>query len=101
MTRRPNEKGSVETGAPMTRRTTDQMFGKVVRDMAAQERAEREDARDRARQLAEEEARLDEPLTRREVIDAVETVAFGYECSGSPQSDMIAAAFRKLAEALS
>lgn len=81
----------------MTRRTTDQMFGKVVRDMAAQERAEREEARDRVRQLAEEDARLDEPLTRREVLDAIETVKSRY----SPHhNSMTIELLDRLAEAL-
>lgn len=82
----------------MTRRTTDQMFSKAVRDKAAQERAEREEARERARQLAEVEARLDEPLTRREVLAAIESVKSRY----SPyHHSTIIELLDRLAEALS
>lgn len=82
-------------------RTTDQMFAPVVRDLAAQERAQREDQRERERRAAEAEARLDAPLTRRELLEAIETTASDYGCAGTPESDAIADAFRKLGEALS
>lgn len=62
----------------MTRKTAQQMFGKVARDIAAAERAERDDQADRERRAAEAEARLDEPLTRREVLDAIESVKSRY-----------------------
>lgn len=47
------------------------------------------------------EARLDETLTRREVLEAIEYVAHGYGCNGDHDSDLICNAFCKLAEALS
>lgn len=81
-------------------KTTQQMFGKVARDLARQEQAMRDDAADRERRAQEAEERLDEPLTRREVLDAIETVASEYACNGDHDSMLIADAFRKLAEAL-
>lgn len=39
---------------------------------------EQQDAADRERHAAEEEARLDAPLTRREVLDALEAVSVRY-----------------------
>jgi hypothetical protein len=79
-------------------KTVKQMFGKVARDIAAAERAAKEDAADRERRVAEAEARLDEPLTRREVLEALENVAIEHDCSGDHN---FADAFRKLAQVLS
>jgi hypothetical protein len=81
----------------MTRKTTDQMFDKVARDIAAQERAVAQDAADRERYAAEAEARLDEPLTRRELLDAIESVKSRY----SPHHhSMLIEMLERLAEAL-
>lgn len=84
----------------MYRRTTDQMFGKVLRDREAAERAQREDQADRVRRAAEAEARLDESLTRREILDAVEVIVSDYDASGTDAGTLLADAFRRLAEAL-
>jgi hypothetical protein len=62
----------------MTRRTAGQMFGKVARDLAAAERARREDEADAQRQEREAEERLNEPLRRRDVLDAIEQVKYHY-----------------------
>lgn len=78
-------------------KTAKQMFGAALE----WERAMREDAADRERRAADEQARLDETLTRREVIEALESVANEYGCNGNHDSDLIADAFRKLAGALS
>lgn len=75
-------------------RTTQQMFGKVARDIAATERAHREDQRERERAAIEAEARLDAPLTRREVLEALDAVM---EQCGGPERSML----RDLKEALS
>ncbi len=77
-------------------KTAKQMFGAVTRQLAATERAVREDAADRI----EEQDRLDETLTRREVIEALESVARSYT-NGAPEAQRIADAFKELAEALS
>jgi hypothetical protein len=76
------------------------MFGKVARDIAAAERARREDEADTRRREREREERLDEPLRRRDVLDAIETIAHEYDMSGTDAASLIAAAFRRLAEAL-
>jgi hypothetical protein len=81
-------------------KTSQQMFGKVARDIARQEQSARDDAADRERRVQEAEERLDEPLTRREVLEAIESVANDYGCNGDHDSMLIADAFRKLAEAL-
>lgn len=82
----------------MTRKTAQQMFGKVARDIAAAERAERDDQLDRERRAAEAEARLDEPLTRREVLEAIESVKSRY-CPRN--GTMLIRLLDDLAEALS
>ena len=76
-------------------------FNKIVRDLQATERAIERDVQDQARRAAEAEARLDEPLTRRDVLDALDEVANEYGCNGDHDSDLIADAFRKLKDALS
>jgi hypothetical protein len=48
-----------------------------------------------------EQARLDETLTRREVVQAINRVASDYGGNGTHESDLIADAFRALARALS
>lgn len=78
-------------------KTTKQMFGAAVRDIAAMERAMQEDARDRNRRQEEADARLDAPLSRREVLEAIETVASAYSGQhGHDTRDLL----RRLAEAL-
>ena len=79
----------------MTHRTINQMFGKTIRDLEAAERARREDQADRERRAAEAEARLDEPLTRREVLDALESVT-----SALDDTDVTSQMLRALMEAL-
>lgn len=81
-------------------KTANQMFGKVTRDLARQEQARRDDAADRERRAQEVEDRLDEPLKRRDVLEAIESVASEYTCNGDHDSTLVADAFRKLAEAL-
>jgi hypothetical protein len=74
------------------------MFGAAARDIAATERAMKEDAADCQRRADEAEARLDAPLTRREVLDAIETVASVYSGQhGHDTRDLL----RRLAKALS
>lgn len=68
------------------------------RDTRTPEEIELDDRIARAQEI---EARLDETLTRREVIDAIDTVAGEYGCGGTHESELIADAFRKLAKALS
>lgn len=82
-------------------KTTQQMFGKVVRDLNAAEQARQDDLAEQRRRAEEAEARLDEPLTRREVLAAIEQVAADYGCNGTPESAAIADAFRALGKALS
>jgi cell division protein YceG involved in septum cleavage len=82
-------------------KTTQQMFGKLERDLAATARMEREEAADRQRRIDQGQARLDESVTRREILEALESVASEYGCRGFPENEAIADAFRKLAEALS
>lgn len=82
-------------------KTGKQMFGKLARDAAAMERALKEDAADRYVRAMEEEAHQDAPISRRDVLDALETAASEYGCAGNHDSDLIADAFRKLAKALS
>ncbi len=81
-------------------KTANQMFGKVTRDLTRQEQARRDDAADRERRVQEVEDRLDEPLKRREVLEAIESVASEYTCNGDHDSMLVADVFRKLAEAL-
>jgi len=77
------------------------MFRKLQRQLDADSRMMKE-AEESARRKAEsEQARLDEPLTRREVIGAIETVAWGYACNGDHDSDLVANAFRALKDVLS
>lgn len=49
----------------------------------------------------ERELRLDETLTRREVVEAIEALANEYGCDGNHDSDLISIVFLKLAKALS
>lgn len=51
--------------------------------------------------IEREQERLDETLTRREVIDAIDQVASDYGGNGNHDLDLIADAFRKLSKALS
>lgn len=81
-------------------KTIQDMFGKITRDLARQEQAKRDDAADRERRAQEAEDRLDEPLTRRDMLEAIESVASEYACNGDHDSMLVADAFRKLAEAL-
>lgn len=74
----------------MTHRTTNQMFGAIERDLQRTAQAQREDQRDHERA----EARLDEPLTRREVLEAIESVANEY-------GDLIHGMLTQLGKALS
>ncbi len=79
-------------------KTAKQMFGAVTRQLAATERAMREDAADSERRIVEEQDRLDETLTRREVIEALESVASVYSSmDGHDTRDLL----RRLVEALS
>ena len=82
-------------------KTTHQMFGMLQRQLNENARLAQEIVTERERRAAEEEARLDEPLSRREVLDAIESVAHGYGCNSDHDSDLICNAFRKLAEAIS
>lgn len=77
------------------------MFRQLERQLARNAEIAKEDAAERARHAEEQEARLDAPLTRREVLEAIESVAHEYGCNGNHDSDLICDAFRKLAEALS
>jgi hypothetical protein len=56
---------------------------------------------ERLAQIERDQARLDETLTRREVIDAIDQVASDYGGNGTHESDLICDAFRKLSRALS
>jgi hypothetical protein len=62
---------------------------------------EQQELDERLAQIERDQARLDETLTRREVIDAIDFVASEYSGNGVQAHDMIADAFRKLAKALS
>lgn len=74
------------------------MFGGIAREMARAARAEAEDQATRERHAQEAEAHLDAPITRREVLDAIEEVAREYDAMGrNGTRDLL----RKLAEALS
>lgn len=57
-------------------------------------------AEDRERRAREAEERLDAPLTRRDLLDAIESVRREYGISGTEEAELIEGAFRKLAEAL-
>lgn len=57
---------------------------------------EQQDEDDRIRRAEQRQERLDETLTRREVLDALESAAVYF-----PERDPIAFVLRKLAEALS
>lgn len=81
-------------------KSAQQMFGKIARDAASAEKARLDDIAERQRRADEAEARLDETLTRREVIEAIESVANDYGCNGTQESDTICEAFRRLAVAL-
>lgn len=72
------------------------MFGPIVRSQQRLLQIEREENADRARRVAEEEARLDEPLTRREVVEAIESVVNEYA-----EHELLSEAFARLAVALS
>jgi hypothetical protein len=78
-------------------KTAKQMFAPIVRA----QQAELDDAADRQRRANEAEERLDEPLTRREVVEAIESVANEYAGSGFPEQEIICDAFAKLAAILS
>lgn len=94
--------GEEGTGEMSSRqRTTNQMFGKLQRDLVAAAHAEQQRLNDRARIAVEAEARLDQPMTRRELMTAIESVAHEYGMQGDHDSDLICNAFRKLGEALS
>lgn len=82
-------------------KTAEQMFGPIVRTQRAQLQAERDDAADRQRRADEAEARLNEPLTRREVVDAIREARDHFGGSGEPVQDAIYDAFARLADALS
>lgn len=62
---------------------------------------EQQDLDERCARIAAEQERLDENLTRREVIEAIEIVVMDYAGTGTHESDLIADAFRGLAKALS
>ena len=85
----------------MANRTAEQMFGKIARQIEADDRMLREEAARREREFEEQEARLDNPISRREVIEAIDFVVSEYSGNGVQTHDMIADAFRKLAKALS
>lgn len=59
-----------------------------------------EEARIRREHAEARAARLNDTLTRREMVDAIESVAHEYGRVGDHDSDLIANAFQKLAEAL-
>lgn len=82
-------------------KTTNQMFGKLARQLAAEQQGLRDEIAERQRRVDQEQARLDETLTRREVLEALENVVNEFGGAGFPENDAIATAFRKLAEALS
>lgn len=81
-------------------KTVHQMFGKAVRDLTAMERAQREDELERQRRADEAEARLDEPVTRRELLEALEAASSKYAGSGFDEQDRIADAFAALHDLL-
>lgn len=84
------------------RPTADQMFRKTLRHIEADERdAIREAAADAIRRIEEQEARLHAPLSRREVLEALQIVAGQFGGNGNHDSDLIANAFRELERALS
>jgi hypothetical protein len=68
------------------------------RDNRTPEQQEMDEMRER---VTAKQARLDETLTRREVIESIEWVMHEYSCNGDHDSDLIYGAFKKLAEALS
>lgn len=82
-------------------KTAKQMFGRLAAEM--RESAERDYAELAARQhaAAEAEARLDAPLTRREVIEAIRDTRDYYAGSGFPEQEIICDALDRLADALS
>jgi hypothetical protein len=64
------------------------------RNQPTLEQRDNDDALERA--LARE-SRMDEPLTRLEVVDAIENVAREYGAHGNPEAGLIRDAFRRLA----
>jgi predicted phage gp36 major capsid-like protein len=78
----------------MTHRTTKQMFGAIEQTAQAQ----REDQRDRERAAREAAARLDAPVSRYELLKAIESVANEYDEMGHRGTGIM---LRKLVEALS
>jgi hypothetical protein len=61
---------------------------------------EEQEAEIRQRYIDAREERLDAPLTRRDVLAAIDEVVSEYSGSGMTDQDLIADAFRKLARAL-
>lgn len=81
--------------------TKSRMFHHIVQAQLTELRATAQDAADRERRLNEEEARMDEPLTRREVLSALETVRDHFGGSGEPVQEAIYDAIDRLRDALS
>lgn len=83
----------------MTRRS--RMFDHIVQAQLTDLRATAADQAGRERRANEAEARLDEPLTRREVLDALNTAQDHFGGSGEPVQEAIYDAFGRLRDALS
>jgi hypothetical protein len=82
-------------------KTTKQMFGKLAYEMRRD--AERELEELRARQFAADAAgaRLDAPISRREVLEAIREVRNHFGGNGLPEQEALCDAFDRLADALS
>ncbi len=82
-------------------KTVKQMFGQIANEMRAA--AERDYLELASRQHAadEAEARLDAPLTRRDVLDAIRDVRDRFGGSGEPIQEVVYDAFDRLLDALS
>jgi hypothetical protein len=61
---------------------------------------EEQEAVEIKRRNAERKARLDAPISRRDLIDTLENVANRYACTKGHDSATVCNAFRRLAEAL-
>lgn len=83
----------------MTRRSG--MFQHIINAQLTDLRATVADEADRERRVNEAEARLDEPLTRREVLNALETSRNHFGGSGALVQEAICDAFDRLKDALS
>ena len=68
------------------------------RDTRTPEQIDEDNAREQA---AIREERLDAPVSRRELLDALELTAGNFGCNGTDVDDRVAAALRSVMDALS